>query len=109
MILIYLSRVFFLQTMKSRRSSLRHEKAAGSSSHVFSGSVISLNYYHGREAPPCHLVALSEEAKYIMSVLEKGIKILRGGIALSGAAARLLIGAGAAAVLFMGLIKKKKK
>ncbi len=44
-----------------------------------------------------------------MSVLEKGIKILRGGIALSGAAARLLIGAGAAAVLFMGLIKKKKK
>jgi len=47
--------------------------------------------------------------KYIMNVLEKGIKILRGGIALSGAAARLLIGAGAAAVVFMGLIKKKKK
>jgi hypothetical protein len=44
-----------------------------------------------------------------MSFLERSIKIIKKGIIASGAAARLLIGAGAAAVLITGLVKKKKK
>jgi len=44
-----------------------------------------------------------------MSILEKSIKIIKKGIVASGAAVRLLIGAGAATVLFTGLIKKRRK
>jgi hypothetical protein len=55
------------------------------------------------------LELLAQVGVTIMSILEKSIKIIKKGIVASGAAVRLLIGAGAAAVLFTGLIKKRKK